>query len=62
LRASPAYDIFKKGENELIWVEAIHDLESAKMRIGDLAKQNRTEYVVYDQGARRIVASSESCC
>jgi hypothetical protein len=43
--AACAYDIFKKGDAELIWVEAAHDLESAKKRIEDLAKQNHTEYV-----------------
>ena len=51
------YDIFKKAGAELIWVEAAHDFAYAKRRIQELAKQNHTEYVVYDQGTRRIVAS-----
>ena len=54
---SPAYDIFKKGDAELIWVETARDLQSAKTRIEELARQNRCEYVVYDQRAKRIVAS-----
>jgi hypothetical protein len=54
---APAYDIFKKGDAELIWVETAQDLQSAKTRIEELARQNRCEYVVYDQRAKRIVAS-----
>jgi hypothetical protein len=53
------YNIFKRGHAELIWVEAVQDLESAKKRIEELAKQNNSEYVVYDHSAKRIVASSD---
>jgi methionine synthase I (cobalamin-dependent) len=54
---APAYDIFKKGDAELIWVETAQDLQSAKTRIEELARRNGCEYVVYDQRAKRIVAS-----
>jgi hypothetical protein len=54
---SPAYDIFKKKDSQLTWVEAAQDLESAKKRIEQLAKQTRDEYVVYDQRKKCIVAT-----
>jgi hypothetical protein len=53
----PAYDIYKEKGGQLVWVEVAQDLESAKKRIEELAKQNRCEYVVFDQDQRRIVAS-----
>ena len=55
---SPAYDIFRKKDSQLIWVEAAHELESAKKRIATLAMQDRSEYVIYDQLAKRIVATA----
>jgi len=55
---SPRYDIFERRETELRWVEAAHDLASAKKRIEELAIANRYEYVVFDQRAKRIVAAS----
>jgi hypothetical protein len=56
--SSPAYDIFRKKDSQLIWVEAAHELESAKKRIAALALQDRSEYVIYDQRAKRIVATA----
>jgi hypothetical protein len=57
--SSAQYDIFRKHESELVWIETSHDLTSAKKRIRELAEQSGDEYVVYDQRARRIVASCE---
>jgi len=56
---SAQYDIFRKHESELVWVEASHDLNSAKKRIRELAEQSGEQYVVYDPRARQIVASCE---
>jgi hypothetical protein len=55
---SPQFDIFERRQTELRWVEAAHDLASAKRRIEELASANRCEYVVFDQRAKRIVAVS----
>jgi hypothetical protein len=55
MMSSPAYDIFKKRDAQLIWVEAAHDLRAAKKRIEELALQHRAEYVIYDQRTKRIV-------
>jgi hypothetical protein len=55
---SAQYDIFKKHDSELVWVEAAQDILSAKKRIDALAVETQCQYVVYDQRAKRIVASS----
>jgi hypothetical protein len=54
---SAQYDIFKKHESELVWIEASLDLTLAKKRIRELAEKSCEQYVVYDQRARQIVAS-----
>jgi len=54
---TPAYDILKKEQLALVWLEAVHDMEAAKPRIEELARQSRSEYVVFDQRARQIVAN-----
>ena len=55
--ASAPYDIFKKDETELIWVEVAHDLASAQKRMQELATKDGGRYVVYDQRTNRIVAT-----
>ena len=57
---APAYDIFKKKDAQLIWVEAADDLDSAKKRIEQLARQHLCEHVVFDQRAKRIVATASA--
>lgn len=54
---SPAYDVFRKEGTALVWVEAIHDVGEAKPRIEELARRSRSEYVVFDQRTRRMVAN-----
>jgi hypothetical protein len=56
---SPPYDILKKDESNLVWVEAAHDLEIAKARILELVATSKAEYVVFDQRTRKIVANSQ---
>ena len=54
---SAAYDILKKDAAELVWLEAAHDLETAKSRVKEIAARSDGEYVIFDQRTRRIVAS-----
>ena len=56
---SAQYDIFRKRGTELVWIETSHDLTSAKQRIRALAEESGDHYVVYDQRARQIIASSD---
>src|SRR5579864_5549965 len=45
----PAYDILKKDAAALVWVEAVADLELAKLRVRELATRTEGEYVIFDQ-------------
>jgi hypothetical protein len=51
-----AYDIFRKQDGALVWIEAVPDLASAKKRLEELSKQNLCEYVVFDQHQQQVVA------
>jgi hypothetical protein len=51
----PAYDILKKDAAALVWVEAMDNLQSAKLRIRELAARSEGEYVIFDQRTRQIV-------
>jgi hypothetical protein len=53
--AVPAYDILKKDAAALVWVEAVQDLEYAKLRIKELAARCEAEYVIFDQRTSEIV-------
>src|SRR5258707_15789745 len=52
----PAYDIFKKHDAALVWVESAQDLATAKKRVEELSKQSPCEYFVFDQRHQRVVA------
>jgi hypothetical protein len=52
-----AYDIFRKQDGALVWIEAVPDLASAKQRLEELSKQTLCEYVVFNQHQQQIVAS-----
>ena len=56
---SPPYDILKKDNANLVWVEAAQDLEIAKARIRELVAASKGDYVVFDQRTRKIVANSQ---
>lgn len=56
---SPPYDILKKDNANLVWIEAAHDLEIAKARIRELVAISKGDYVVFDQRTRKIVANSQ---
>jgi hypothetical protein len=56
----PAYDILKKEGLALVWVEAAYNIRTAKVRIEEIIRQQRGEYVVFDQRSRQIVASLDS--
>jgi hypothetical protein len=54
------YDILRKDETDMVWVEAVHDLETAKSRVEELAAQSDREYVIFDQRTQKIVANGIS--
>jgi hypothetical protein len=53
---SAGYDILRKDDVYLIWVEQARDLKSARLRIIQLAAQSHIEHVVVDQATHLIVA------
>jgi hypothetical protein len=55
-----AYDILRRDATDMVWVEAVHDLEAAKSRVQELAAGSEEEYVIFDQRTRKIVANSNS--
>ena len=55
-----AYDILRKDATDMVWVEAVHDLEAAKLRVKELASRSDEEYVIFDQRTRKIVANGSS--
>ena len=52
---APSYDILKKDAAALVWVQAMDNLELAKLRIRELAARSDGEYVIFDQRNRQIV-------
>lgn len=51
----PRDDILKKDSEALVWLEAVHELESAKLRIKELFDRSHGEYLIFDQRALQIV-------
>ena len=56
---SAAYDILKKDTATLIWVEAVHDLETAKLRVKELTAGSHGEFVIFDQRTRKIISNGD---
>ena len=57
---SAPYDILKRDAAHVVWVEAVEDLETAKLRMMELAANYEAEYVVFDQRTRKIVANCDA--
>jgi hypothetical protein len=50
-----AYDIFRKLPGGPVWIEAVQDLEDAKMRLANLIESRPGDYFVYDVSSAKIV-------
>jgi len=46
----------KKDATALVWIEAVQDLETARLRVMELIAHSEGEYVIFDQSTREIVA------
>ena len=52
------YNIFKRDASGApVWVEAVHDLDTAKGRIIELSAESPGQYVVFSQRSGRVVSS-----
>ena len=55
--AIPRYDLLKRDCGGLLWIEAVDDLESARLRIQELRSASYGEYLVFDQNTGQTVAN-----
>jgi hypothetical protein len=49
------YDIFRRLPSGPVWIEAVPDLEHAKMRLTNLTESRPGDYFVYDVSSAKIV-------
>jgi hypothetical protein len=49
------YDIFRRLPSGPVWIEAVPDLEHAKMRLTNLTESRPGDYFVYDVSSSKIV-------
>ncbi len=53
---SPSLDIFKEDlRGSPVWVDAVRDLENARLRLSQLASAIPGNYFVFDQRTRQIL-------
>jgi hypothetical protein len=51
----PTYDIVKKEGNTFMWVDAAHDIESAKRRVSELSQNSDAEFVIFNEDTLQVV-------
>ena len=56
----PAYDIVKKNDNNFVWVDAAHDIQSAKKRVYELSRHSDAEFVIVNEHTLQVVATFET--
>jgi hypothetical protein len=56
-----AYDIFRKDLlGTPVWMESVQDIQTAKLRLGELARRSPGEYFVFSQETEEIVCETPS--
>src|SRR6266853_6608731 len=56
----PTYDIVKKQDNNFVWVEAAHDIQSATKRVNELSRHSDAEFVIFNEHTLQVVATFET--
>jgi hypothetical protein len=51
----PKYDIFRKTNGSVVWVEAVEDIFTAKKRLISLSSNGREEYRIWDSSKEQFV-------
>jgi hypothetical protein len=55
----PAYDIFRKDLlGTPVWMESVQDIDTAKLRLTELARRSPGEYFVVSQETQEIVCET----
>ena len=49
------YDIFKKTDGSVLWVEAVEDILKVKKRLISLASQGTDDYRVWDSTRQQFI-------
>jgi hypothetical protein len=49
------YDIFKKTDGSVLWVEAVEDIVEVKRRLISLASQGTDDYRVWDSTRQQFI-------
>jgi hypothetical protein len=58
--AIPAHDILRNDWQGPAWIEAVEDLQQARVRIRELSARNPGEYIVFSQISQEIISLGES--
>ena len=58
---SPKYDIFKKTNNSVVWVEAVEDIVAAKKRLISLSSTTPGEYKLWDSSRQEFINPMDEC-
>jgi hypothetical protein len=55
------YDIFKKVDNSVVWVEAVEDIVAAKKRLISLSSTTPDEYKLWDSSRQEFINPMDEC-
>ena len=55
------YDIFKKTNNSVVWVEAVEDIVTAKKRLVSLASDGTDGYRIWDSAQEQFIDVLDDC-
>jgi hypothetical protein len=55
------YDIFKKTNGSVIWVEAVEDIVTAKKRLISLASDGTDGYRIWDSAQQQFIDLLDDC-
>jgi hypothetical protein len=55
------YDIFKKTNNSVVWVEAVEDIVPAKKRLISLASDGTDDYRIWDSTRQQFIDLLDDC-
>ena len=55
------YDIFKKTNDSVVWVEAVEDIVTAKKRLISLTSNGTDDYRIWDSTRQQFIDLLDDC-
>jgi hypothetical protein len=55
------YDIFRKADNSVVWVEAVEDIVAAKKHLITLSSTTPCEYKLWDSSRQEFINPVDEC-